>query len=339
MASEFIDIPAKASPRWKSPVANVAALPSTGNTQGDARVTNNDQSIYIWSGSAWVQVSGGGGGTPGGSNTELQYNNSGSFGGISGTTWDGVDLFLNNIKWLNAATNDNVLYIQGSNVALSDSVSPDAKVLRDGSGYEAISWSARNLHQSDGTTVVLDWSTGAAFFPGQTPTLTITADITMSFGDVGENVIPFSIYSAAGGYAAFRPDTIGTLNGAHHAVWEIASGGEINLGSYNGIGSGISAAVGSVSIFTQDGGAGGSPAITFTAGASKQVNAFAALYSESMFVSSDGTSGGTISFSVATNGDITTDGTPAVTEDVEVALSGGGSTVLHFVNGLYTGRD
>lgn len=30
---------------------------------------------------------------------------------------------------------------------------------------------------------------------------------------------------------------------------------------------------------------------------------------------------------------------PGTTEDVEVALDGGGSTILHFVDGIYTGRD
>lgn len=64
MASQFINLPAYGDLHWKAPVANVAALPATGNNTGDARVTNNDQSIYIWSGSAWVQVTGGGGSSP-----------------------------------------------------------------------------------------------------------------------------------------------------------------------------------------------------------------------------------------------------------------------------------
>ena len=37
---------------------------------------------------------GGGGGTPGGSNTQLQYNNAGSFGGISGATSNGTSVTL-----------------------------------------------------------------------------------------------------------------------------------------------------------------------------------------------------------------------------------------------------
>ena len=43
----------------------------------------------------WSVVSGGGGGgTPGGSNTEVQFNNAGSFGGITGVTSDGTSLFI-----------------------------------------------------------------------------------------------------------------------------------------------------------------------------------------------------------------------------------------------------
>lgn len=51
---------------WKRPVANAAALPTTGNTDGDARVTLDTDTIYVWraAGSAWVASSGGGGGGP-----------------------------------------------------------------------------------------------------------------------------------------------------------------------------------------------------------------------------------------------------------------------------------
>src|SRR5258705_312941 len=42
---------------------------------------------------SWVAQSGGGG-TPGGSNTQLQYNNSGAFGGVTGATTNGTALTL-----------------------------------------------------------------------------------------------------------------------------------------------------------------------------------------------------------------------------------------------------
>lgn len=51
--------------------------------------------LYVWDGSAWQLVSGGGGGgSPGGLNTQVQYNNSSSFGGITGATSDGTTLTL-----------------------------------------------------------------------------------------------------------------------------------------------------------------------------------------------------------------------------------------------------
>lgn len=49
------------------------------------------------SGGSWQNIgSGGGGGSPGGLNTQVQYNNSGSFGGITGAVTDGTILSLTN---------------------------------------------------------------------------------------------------------------------------------------------------------------------------------------------------------------------------------------------------
>jgi len=39
---------------WKDPVANLAALPATGNGLGDARVTQDTGTIWVWNGSAWL---------------------------------------------------------------------------------------------------------------------------------------------------------------------------------------------------------------------------------------------------------------------------------------------
>lgn len=61
MSTQYIQVPSYGSPSWKAPVANVAALPATGNSIGDARVTKDTSSIYVWNGSSWVLVGGGGG--------------------------------------------------------------------------------------------------------------------------------------------------------------------------------------------------------------------------------------------------------------------------------------
>ena len=60
-------------------------------------------SLPIASGS----IGGGGGGTPGGSPTQLQFNNSGVFGGIAGSAWDGTNLTLPNINTLSTALSPN----------------------------------------------------------------------------------------------------------------------------------------------------------------------------------------------------------------------------------------
>jgi hypothetical protein len=62
MASSFRNIPGlSGNESWKDPVATVGDLPASGNTAGDARVVTATNTIYIWSGSAWVAVGGGGG--------------------------------------------------------------------------------------------------------------------------------------------------------------------------------------------------------------------------------------------------------------------------------------
>jgi hypothetical protein len=40
----------------KASVANVAALPSTGNSANDARIVQSDGDLYVWDGSSWTSV-------------------------------------------------------------------------------------------------------------------------------------------------------------------------------------------------------------------------------------------------------------------------------------------
>lgn len=41
---------------WKAPVASFAALPATGNTVGDVRLTNDVQRAYAWNGASWIPL-------------------------------------------------------------------------------------------------------------------------------------------------------------------------------------------------------------------------------------------------------------------------------------------
>jgi hypothetical protein len=63
--------------------------PTTGVT-----VLAGTRAVIAWDGSDFVNV---GGGLPAGSNTQIQFNNSGAFGAASGLTWDGTTLTANDI--------------------------------------------------------------------------------------------------------------------------------------------------------------------------------------------------------------------------------------------------
>tara|TARA_R110000868_G_scaffold75474_3_gene217722 strand:+ start:251 stop:3697 length:3447 start_codon:yes stop_codon:yes gene_type:complete len=60
-------------------------LPSADGTSGQVLSTNGTGTL------SWA-TAGGGSGSPGGSNTQVQFNNSGAFGGSANLTWDGTTL-------------------------------------------------------------------------------------------------------------------------------------------------------------------------------------------------------------------------------------------------------
>lgn len=66
-----------------------AALPLSPDTGGIAVDSSDNNILKWWNGTSWQSAGGGGGGGPAGSNTELQYNNSGSFGASPNLSWDG----------------------------------------------------------------------------------------------------------------------------------------------------------------------------------------------------------------------------------------------------------
>ena len=87
------------------PVTTFSTTPPENPKQGDVWIaaTTGIQYIYFDDGtsSQWAEMEadisissggGGGGGTPGGSNTQIQFNNAGAFGGSANLTWNGSQL-------------------------------------------------------------------------------------------------------------------------------------------------------------------------------------------------------------------------------------------------------
>lgn len=76
--------------QWMEPVANVAALPASGNSPGDTRVSEDTFNIYVWNGTMWVDQSGSGSVVPGGVNGSVQFKNGMSFAGDSDLIYSGT---------------------------------------------------------------------------------------------------------------------------------------------------------------------------------------------------------------------------------------------------------
>ena len=74
--------------------ANSVALANVSGAGNIASINLDGSSSNVLYGNGVFAAGGGGGGTPGGSNTQLQFNNAGSFGGISTVTWNGSNISL-----------------------------------------------------------------------------------------------------------------------------------------------------------------------------------------------------------------------------------------------------
>ena len=98
-----------------------SAVPTAANlVPGELAINTNDGKLYYEDSSGVVQVlATKSTGSIGGSNTQVQFNNSGSLGGSSGLTWDGSFLTTSSIK-NSALTSGRVTYA-GASGLLSDS--------------------------------------------------------------------------------------------------------------------------------------------------------------------------------------------------------------------------
>ena len=123
---------------------------------------------------AWANTSGGGSTSPGGSNTQLQFNNDGSFGGISSVTWDGSKLAL------------------GSNSQVTITGGTSGQVLStDGSGN--LSWASAGGASGLIEQVVFKYSAGGSgSFAVADPIYSQTSGVTATVTDGPNCIVTFS---------------------------------------------------------------------------------------------------------------------------------------------------
>jgi hypothetical protein len=140
----------------------------SSDTDGDLSLTPNGTGDLILDGLKWPQADGtvdyvlktdgsgqlswteqtGGGGTPGGSDTQIQYNNAGAFGGASGLVTDGSNLTLNaqgDVRFADSDSSNWVAFQAPATVAsnvtwtLPDADGTDGQVIKT-NGTGTLSW-------------------------------------------------------------------------------------------------------------------------------------------------------------------------------------------------------
>lgn len=170
---------------------------------------------------------GGGGGTPGGSDTQLQYNNAGAFGGTPGAVWEhetglkisgpnaylklsttgslGTPIAISGTTTANALTGNGS--VVGSGTSFTTQVKP-GDCLNVSSGTSAlVVWVDDDTHLQ----IAVNWCGGATFGDGTAQTMTVNPAVYSAFspvvGNVNNAIEPFGEQIAFG------------VNGAEHAYW------------------------------------------------------------------------------------------------------------------------
>lgn len=167
-----------------------------GNGTGFTRTTLTAGSgISITNGAGSITIAatgGGGGGTPGGSNTQLQYNNNGSFGGITGVTSTGTSIAFaapSNIS-IGGGSNGQVLSTNGSG-ALS-------WVNQSGGGGSSPSETVVLRYAAGATANLANDSIQSAYTTsGVTPTILDITACTVKFSFSGYTKPPRSVMTYA----------------------------------------------------------------------------------------------------------------------------------------------
>jgi hypothetical protein len=134
----------------------------------------------VWTSNAAV----GGGGTPGGSTTQFQYNNAGSFAGAANLTTDGANVTIGSANTLRFANLTSTRYVGfRANAIVAANVTWTLPV-SDGSSNQFL--------KTDGTGA-LSWGTAATASPILESYQTISSNYTITSGSNGFSVGPVTI--------------------------------------------------------------------------------------------------------------------------------------------------
>jgi len=161
-----------------------------GNGTGFTRTTltaGSNVTITNGAGSITIASTGGGGGTPGGANTNIQFNSSSTFGGSANLTWDGTNVQLGGAGALRFADSDNSNYASFQSPA----------TLAANTAYTLpTALPTANASTLVATTAgVMSWAAPAAL-----PTVTAVDYLVVAGGGGSGN----SIYGGGGGAGGFR---------------------------------------------------------------------------------------------------------------------------------------
>jgi len=194
-----------------------SAVPTAANlVPGELAINTNDGKLYYEDSSGVVQVlATKSTGSIGGSNTQVQFNNSGSLGGSSGLTWDGSFLTTSSIK-NSALTSGRVTYA-GASGLLTDS----ANLLYSGTDLTVYGLTVGRGNGAISTNTVIGYQALASTSAGlntvygyQAGYSNTTANLNSYFGYQAGYTLSTGGACSAFGYQALKNNT-GANNNAY----------------------------------------------------------------------------------------------------------------------------